>query len=211
MPTIEQLHSRLEYLVDDKVESDRAIDLFNEALEDMSQIGDYEQESVLTVSGGETTIPLPDGFISLIGLYIAVNGGEFLATRSNRVREDKYYGRAPNRDHYRFEEFPESLRLLEAPKDDYTATIRYLSNYPEIPKTTKDPSLQYVPKLPSRFHRALPLFAAFRYYENWEDNGSMRQELYDQYNNIKRELDQDAGRRSMKRRNNRVVITREWS
>lgn len=204
MPTIEELKTRLNYYVDDDVDAETAISMFNEALEDLSDVAGYEKEETFTLQANETNITLPDDLIKVYMVTITVGNVTTNIRKESNKRNISHYDDMSYRIH------GDTLTMINPPKQDYSLLLTYNADLPSVPTLEQDSSLQYVPKLQKRFHKALPLYAAFKYFQNWEDNAGLRGEFITQYQDAKMSVDAEGRNIKKRYRSNKVHVDRGW-
>lgn len=197
MPTVEKLIRRAGYLIDDVMDAELAINLFNEALEEIDTVYGVPKRQSNILAAGEDTVTIPSDALEIIRVLITIGDTE------HEVKTDNSY--------HTYIRFGEELTVSPKPEKQATLYIEYYGENEKIPDVSVDPELQYVPKIPERHHRALPLFAAVRYFENWEDNPEMRSTFRKQFEAIKDDLAYQFERKVRGSKSNRVLVERGWS
>lgn len=210
MPTLETLIKRGKYLVDDNIESDTIIEAFNECLEDLSAIANYEVSATIPMEAGVQQLALPDDCMEVVRIRIRKENEDYLALCKPLKNQDDAYGFNAASEIHMYRQFGSTITIEPKITKNYEVLIDYYGSIPPVLSIQQDPSLQGKPKIPERFHRALPLFFAVRYFENWEDNSEMRKNFQGQYDVIKQQYSIEAQQRKTKTRSNQVQIVEGW-
>lgn len=200
MPTIKELHERANYLIDDQMDFMTAIEHFNECLEDVSQYAKNEKTIMGTV-GTDGKIPVPDDFIKMVRLR--VSGDEITWAY---LDEDT--------DYRSYTMFGGEIQLLSKPGSEQPYEMLYYSELPAIKTVNEDGTpvtdFGFEPPLPNRFQRLLSLYAAVRYFDNWEGNPDQRANYKNQYEALKSDFIYEGMRKENRNRRKQVVIRRDW-
>ena len=207
MPTVQELKKRLEYLVDDTVEDEIALSLFNEAQEDLSEVAGYAKTATLKFDKGMSLIPAPCDLIKVVELKIKLNSDRRYSTLFplRKIHAESYYGHPyePCVKGYRL--FGNQFELVPEPKEPGELMIHYYATLPEL----KD--MDDIPSLDQRYHRLLPLFAASRYMQNWQGELSAKQDFYTEYLQGKMELEKDFRKKDVRTKPRGVYVLRPWA
>lgn len=206
MPTIEDLIIRAKYLIDDVVDIDIILQFFNECLEDLSDVAGYIQTIEYTKDANDGVISIPAKLIDPIKLTIHIEGKEEEELDMVPYNTTMYID---YREHIYFL-LGNEITIKPAPKAPYTVKLVYFSELPTIPPRDVDPSLSTDIGIPARYHKALPLYAAYRYFENWEEDYVMQQNFRTQYEQVKEALSYHASVRDNRINDNRVKVNRMW-
>lgn len=205
MPKIETLMKRANYLVDDTFEIALILDLFNECLEDLSSSSGFAKTITFPLGANTGTIAIPKDLISIVLLKVIVGNKETVG-KEVPIRDHDFSYEYP----YSYTMFGDTLEIYPKPTEEYSVKIDYYGEITPIPSITTDPSLSYIIGIPERFHKALPLYAAYRYYENWEENPQMQSNFRQQYLEVKNQLDKELSLRKKKTRSNQVYLDSGW-
>lgn len=212
MPTIEKLVSRAGYLIDDNMDVDLAIDLFNEAIEEIDTVFGEGKTVTTTLAAGSNTFAFPSDELEIVRILVKGDDGRMYEAKSDGLNDgNNFTGIDHPPDRYTYTRFGYEGRLYPIPQKPTDVTVEYYGGNEKIPSVATDPTLQYVPKFPTRYHRALPLYAAARYFENWEDNPEMRMNYRKQFEKIRDELAYLLERKVRGSRSNFVYVERGWS
>lgn len=214
MPTVETLVRRTSYLIDDNIVADIAIDLFNEALEEIDTIYGQGKRLVTPLAIDSNTITLPSDLLDITRVIVKTDDekgeNKYEAKSESMNNMDNYSGIEYPDEYYSYNIFGNEMKIFPIPKKPVEVTIEYYGGNEKIPSTDVDPSLKYVPKIPERYHRALPLFAASRYFENWEDNPEQRNNFRKQFERIRDDMAYHYERKTRNAKSKKVYITRGW-
>jgi hypothetical protein len=219
LATLQELHRRTEYLIDDTMPFDIFVDLLNECNEDISEVARYEQIKTAQFYKDDPTVVLPLDFIVLLELKMKRNSeDEYRQMFSAGVpSKDDLYGFPWGKEYQGFEMFGNSIEFRPVPDEDGSLLIRYYSEIPPFKPFSgysngeTDPLfLSQRPSIQARFHRLYPLFAAMRYTQNWKDEQQAKNDFETEYQTIKLELAQDGERRRTQSRAKKIYQTRSW-
>lgn len=206
MATVRDLIDRLNYLVDDTVDDKMAINLFNEGQDELSDVAGYAKTGEASFLAGTSTISLPKDWVKLVEIKIKPQGKDTFLRMSaeNLVNPHDYYDDEWTKPRTGYEQFGDVIELRPTPKVNGTLQIRYYALLPEL-KATED-----VPVLRGRFHRLLPLFAAARYMENWQDKLPDQQNFLTQFYRGRADLETETMRQHNKYKSGVVYQYRSW-
>lgn len=209
MPNVLQLITRLNYLVDDEVDEATAIELFNEAQEDLSEVAGYAKVAEADFYAGDAIIALPIDLIELVELRIKLNSASDFTRLApykliNQLDPFQAGQVADEGGPMGFEWFGDHIELVPVPQEDGKLQIRYYANLPRLT------SVNDIPALRERFHRLLPLYAAAKYMQNWQDELAAKNDFYSEYLQGKEELRRDTMARKSRTRSRTVYQFRAW-
>lgn len=200
--TIYDLLKRVNYLVDDTIETEIALEFINEALEDLSSVAGVEQKTVYPMRKNEGKLSVPLNTIELVAVYVKDNGLVKRATAINDVENTEYHS-------FGYRLFGSELEIFPKLINDYEVIIESFITFPKLTITQIETPIETVTKLPVRFHRALSTYCAIQYAEN-DDNIHKINNLKMNYETVKMELKKDMDKKRTKVRGNKVVITSGW-
>lgn len=207
MSTVRQLIDRLNYLVDDTVDDEMAINLFNEGQDELSEVAGYAKVGEASFLAGTSTITLPKDWVKIVELKIKPDSkpGFLRMSPEHLVRPEDFLDDAWTEAYTGYEWFGDIIELRPTPKENGIVQIRYYSLLPEL-KTPDD-----IPALRGRFHRLLPLFAAARYMENWQDKLADQQNYMNQFYRGRADLEADTMRQENRNKSRVVYQYRQWT
>lgn len=207
MTELEKLMSRARYYVDEEFDGERIIDLFNECLEDLSDVVYYPKTKTYDMAANTGKITIPKDVINIVSVKVTINGEDEEAKGipiRGQINPDRYGYR------YTYTQFGSDLELTTKPIQSYKIKLDYYGEIPAIPTTFEDPGLTTIVDIPNRFKKALPLYAAFRYYENWQEDTTMQENFRQQYLEVKMSIQMFYQGLKNKVTNSRVVVEQEW-
>lgn len=193
MPNVDELISRLGYMVDTPIGAKQAVDLFNQCLEDLSVYARYEKKQSGTVALNQT-IPYPDDCIKIFKIELERDGGkEEVKSKGTNITYEKFGG---------------EIGFSSSKEDVVPYTIFYYASIPSIPfKDDQGNDISdygFKPSLQERFHNMLPLYAAIRYLENWGGSENLRDNYRAQYEGLKTEYTREQFRSEYRNRPRKI-------
>lgn len=209
MPNVRQLKERLEYLVDDTIEEDIVLNLFNEAQEDLSSISGYAKTAKLNFDKGMSFVPVPCDLIEVVELRIKTKRENRYKTLfpMRKIRTNSYFGYCDENElpikGYRL--FGNQIELVPEPCESGELLIYYYANLPELK------SLDDYPVFDQKYHRLLPLFAAARYMQNWQGELAAKNDFYSEYLSGKAEMEYDFRKKDLRNKPRGVYVTRSFA
>lgn len=220
MATVKELMSRFEYLVNDEtVDNQKIIDLFNEAQEDLSLVAGYAIMATTTYAAAQNILAMPIDLVDFVEIkYLNDNDPD----RNNFKRlqpvgmvitEDTESSQWYLDDISGFKWFGDSLEVLPPPKYSGTLNIYYYAYLPDIPAydaTNSDPCLKFVPALRRSFHRAISIYAAWKYTQNYKDEPEAEDRLGREYTTVRELLKNDTEGRKERGKSKTVFQYRRW-
>jgi hypothetical protein len=201
MPSYSKLMERTEFLIDDSMDPVTASNLFNECLEDLSYIARYEKTATGEIT--DNGFILPEDVIDIIQLIVETRGRQQEAKRAS-LKDDEWDLDRNQSSAVFFKEFEKKIELF--PERSGTYTLRYFAYLPEVNQL----NFNEEPPIPRNFHRLLSLYAATRYFDNWEGNPEQRNNYRIQYEALKTELEQYTNRKATRNKQSKVVMARGW-
>lgn len=164
MATAGELLARLNLLADDDVPSDKALLLFNRALEDLSSTEIYRKQATTAVTADVDTYALPPDFIE--AAEVLLDGQTIYPAHDIRIQSYFYPetgGKDWPYDYDAWERFGNEIRLLRSEPKDGTLLLRYYAVLPPLQ------SLSDAPALPQQFHDLLVLYAVMSWRQGERD------------------------------------------
>lgn len=216
MATVSELIERIEYLVDDDITQEKCIMLINMALEDLSEVAGYMKVVETSFPKGTETIFIPTDYISMEQVRVKKQSD----TEYKQIVLDAFF--------HKYEDWNEdSLWFFGEKKKDEIHRYRLVDNimyfYPKAPydgnlqmqyyamlPSISANKLNEPPKLRPQFHRAIPLYAAAKYHQNWKDSLNEKNDFWGEYLMTKADLLEDTNARKQKARSQYVIKTRSW-
>lgn len=205
-----EIKKRLDYYVDDTVSDPTAIMLFNQCSEDLSLVAGYAKTSTAEYDPQlEGEIRLPTDWIEMIELQIKriTDDGYYRVMPLGLVApEDIYDSKAPLADGIAgYEMFGDNIEIL--PKQEIASTIR-LRYYAALPQIA---SLGEAPIVKVQYHDAYALYAAAKYYQNYQDELKAKADYFEEYMIKKLELKNETDRLRSKTKSRTVYQLRSWT
>lgn len=203
---LSELVKKARYLVDEyTIETDLIIGLFNDALDDLSEVARKRKSIQFTLVPPEKTFSLPEDFIDINHLSLV---DEVRERQTRLSMADSLDG---DIDHDTFYIDDEKIVANQETHRERTYILDYYAHLPHLKLSLEDTSLDQVPVLPIQYHRILPVYAAFKYFQNWEANPEQRNHYMQEYFAIKEDLMRFRLKQEYKMNKSRkVMITREW-
>lgn len=211
MATVEELIERTHYLIDDQMDATRLIALFNECLEDLSPYN----RTIKKVSGVilNGSIPFPEDYIKVNKAYVTINNRKKRAAIVGINEELEETDMYSLNDVY-VREVGTEFEVIPTVADQSGYELYYYPELPSILTTDEngDPVTDYavIPPIAKRYHRLLSLYAAVKYFENWEGNPELRNNYNEQYQSLKLEYAKEEQRKEYRNRSRTVSQTRSW-
>lgn len=201
MPTTNQLIKRAEYLVDDVLDADLAIDFFNEAIADLSLVYGIEKTQTFQATSGVVT--LPSDLSHIMRIYVVIDGEDEPAEMITQKEEYLY------RTGFVYRMFGNDIEIFPKPKQDYTIKVDYFAKLPLLPTLENDSNLEATPQFDDRFHKALSVYCALQYAEN-DDNIYKINNLKESYYSVREEMEKEFQKRKYRMRKNKVQTEIGW-
>jgi hypothetical protein len=194
LPNTATLKKRVDYLVDDSIDFQRAVDLFNQCLDDLSEVARYEKKEIYTLTPINSNFTLPADYIGLVS--INQNGKEI--KRMDEISKFAYSMK-----------YKQSLNEIDILQIDtpVEVTLHYYAHLPYL----SDASTDETPALSQRFHQLLPLYAAIKYMQNWDGETNQLANYAVEYEKLKEELRLHRIKETRHYQKRTVVQSRGWS
>lgn len=202
MATVQQLIKRTNYLIDDQIETDIALEFFNEALEDLSNVAAIESTHAYPLNEGVLTLPID--LVELVAVYVETESGKRKATLVTDRDLDQHSAKS-----FTFRLFGSELEIFPKPTRNYQVKIEYFRQIPKLPMDDYDTPLEVITKLPERYHKAISIYCALQYAEN-DDNLYKINNLRQAYERIRQEMKEEMDRKRARTRSNRVAVQVGW-
>lgn len=202
---MQELIERLNYLVDDNVAPSVAINLFNSCQDELAPIAGCARTAVAEFLAGQPIIALPNDLVDLVELKIKTQSMDDyrriesapLVTPED-VYDDTWTSAATG-----FEWFGQEIEIRPTPKEDGTLLIRYYHQPDPLVNVTD------ISNIRPHFHRLLPLFAAAKYHQNWQNTEQMNV-FWGEYLKARSELESETTKRKARTRAKTVYQYRAW-
>lgn len=216
MAIVSELITRINYLCDDDLGTTDAVMLINMALEDLSEVAGYLKIAESSFFKDAESVNLPIDLIDLEEVRIKKSSDTeysqilldaFVHKYEDITQEDGDFLDETKRNQIKRYRLVDDL-LYFLPKAPYEGDIRifYYSMLPSVSET----KLNEIPKLRLQHHRAIPLYAAAKYHQNWKDSLNEKQDFWGEYLEAKATLFQDTLERKQKTKSQYVIKTRGW-
>lgn len=203
-----ELKSRLDYYVDDTVPDDIAIMLFNQCGEDLSDYAGYAKTSVAEFNYTDPIMTLPVDFLEMIELKIKrTSDDDYYRIRPIGLVQpaDFFDTAAPIAENVAgYEVFGDAFEIRPDQTENGMLLLRYYAMLPLIK------SLDDAPVIKPRFHDAYSLYAAAKYYQNYQDELTAKRDYYDEYLQKKMELKEYTDDARVRTRSKSVYQFRSW-
>lgn len=206
----EELKKRVEFYVDDTLTEDTAILLFNACSEDISFLTAYSRTSEAEFDKEAPIISLPPDFLEPLEIKIKKEGyPDFLRilpiglVQPQDVSTSQYLSSTDASTGY--EIFGNAIEIRSSDMQNGTLLLRYYASLPEVT------SLTDVPYLKPRFHDMYALYAAAKYYQNYQDELQAKNDYWGEYQMKRQELEKEFSRIKTKSQSNTVYQFRRWS
>lgn len=200
---LRELVKKTRYLVDEHtIETDLIIGLFNDALDDLTEVSRSRKSIQFTLVPPDKTFALPDDFVD-------INHLSLVDERIERLSMADSLGDEYNRDTFYIDN--DEIVMNQETHRERTYILDYYAHLTHLNSSVIDTALEQVPPLPKQYHRILPVYAAFKYFQNWEANPEQRNHYMQEYYAIKGDLLRFRAKQEYKTNKSRkVAITREW-
>lgn len=208
-----EMVTQTRYLIDEyTIEVNTLISLFNQALDDLSTAARKTKKATIPVTGKAFT--LPDDCMDIISVV--------QKTRSRRKRleavsvseahgfeketDDQY----SNADGF-YTLYDRQAEIHSSASDGDEIELVYYGTLSHLPYKEADSNLSSIPELPPHFHRVLPTFAAYKYFQNWEMSAGQTRMFAEEYFGMKAEIEAYCKKKEVKHnRSNQVYQVRGW-
>lgn len=217
MATVQQLIEQIEYLVDDEVTTPKAIMLINMALDDLSEVAGYLKIVEADFPKGLSNVSIPSDYIQMEEVRVKRStDGEFKQVlldaffhKYEEVVQDEdffMFGEARKDMIHRYRLTDDVLTFLPAAPYDGSIQLKY---YAMLPHISAD-NLNEIPKLRPTYHKAIPLYAAAKYHQNWKDSLGEKNDFWQEYMVAKAALHQETQDRKKKSKSQYIIKVRSW-
>jgi hypothetical protein len=204
-----ELHKRLQKYVDDTVDPSDAIMWFNACNEDISFIAGYAKTLTVPFNRDVPVMDLPSDFIELMELKLKKNSqDDYLRIRPLGLVQpiDLYDPGYPEVDGSAgYEIFGDSIEIRMDNMESGQLLYRYYAYLPDVTDLTN------VPALKPRFHDMYALFAATKFFQEYQDELQTKNDYWGEYMAKRQELEVEFNRIKTRSRSKTVYQFRVWS
>lgn len=206
----EALKKRTEFYADDILTPDTAMELFDQCSEDISAISSYSRTVEAEFDKDVPIVSLPLDFLEPLELKIKKEGEtEYLRilgiglVQPSDVSTSQFNSSTDATTGY--EIFGNAIEIRSETPKSGTLLLRYYANLPNVAALTD------VPKLPARFHDMYALFAAAKYFQNYQDELKAKNDYWGEYQSKRLELDREFQKLRTRSKSKTVYQFRTWS
>lgn len=205
-----EIKQRVDFYTDDTMPPETAMMLFNQCNEDLSYFASNARTVEAEYDKDVPIIALPLDFLEALELKIRKEGErDFLRilpiglVQPPDVWTSQYMSEADSSTGY--ELFGDAIEIRSSYPHSGTLLLRY---YATLPTVT---SLDHVPKLKPRWHDLYALFAAAKYYQNYQDELQAKNDYWGEYQTKRLELEKEFYRVKARSSSKTVYQYRRWS
>lgn len=203
-----ELKARVDYYTDDAMAEDTAMMLFNECSEDLSAVSGYTQIFETPLDKDVPTFQIPADFIEAIELRVKkdVDYLRILPIGVLQPQDTLVSNYVPVDSGVGYELFGDTIEVRFS-NNPYNGTLqlRYFANLPSVE------SLSQVPAVKTRFHDAYALFAAAKYYQNYQDELQAKNDYWGEYQAKRFEIEKEFLKVKSRMTSKTVYQMRRWS
>ncbi|WP_134682572.1 phage adaptor protein [Brevibacillus migulae] len=220
MASLGELILRAKYLINVEVDTADIVMMFNECSEAIADVAGYAKMAEANYISSQPIVTLPIDLVDIAELKIKPNGKHFTRMLSvGVVQPHDSYEDSPLSDYgpFYYEWFGNTVEIRPQPASDGLLQIRYYATLPKfLPPTEfdggeEDPAfLAQIPTLHARYHRIYPLYAAARHAQHWKDSEQEKADLYNDYLEVRNDLEQDTQKVKIRARSKTVYRTHDF-
>lgn len=213
MATYRDLIKRVEWYVDDKLDDPTALMLFNQAGEDLSPVAGYVQTKEAPFQTDVPTLTLPGDYFDLIELKIKRNSdkGYYRIRPLNLVQPPDFYALDYEGDGEvaGYELVGNTVEIRMPPREqkaeDGTVLMRYYAMLPAVTDLAQSPVIMPI------YHDAYALFAAAKWWQNYQDELQAKSDYWGEYLLKRSQLEKEMRRLKEKNKSKSVYVFRSWT
>lgn len=205
-----ELKARVDYYTDDTMVSDTAMLLFNQCSEDLAHIAGYAKSVELAFDKNAPTLALPLDFLEAIELKFKKTGDtDYLRilpiglVQPQDVLSAAYITDTDSATGY--EIFGDAVEIRSSDLSSGTLLIRYYAHPPDVA------ALSDVPVIKHRFHDLYALFAAAKYFQNYQDELQAKGDYWNEYQMKRAEMELEFLKVKSRATSKTVYQYRRWS
>lgn len=204
-----ELKTRFEFYADDQVKNETALMLFNQCNEDISSDAGYAKTATNDFHKEVPVVSLPLDFLEMIELKIKrLSDNDYYRVKPMGLvqPEDFLEVKSPLAEGIvGYEVFGDSIEIRPAQEHDGTLLLRYYATLPTIKALTE------IPIIKPAFHDIYALYAAAKYYQNYQDELPAKSDYYNEYMAKKMELKEYTDNARVRTKSKTVYAFRSWT